>query len=113
MRFATVSLLLLFPAIAAGQDVRIKVKGLKDDNLKAFAEKVKAVKALPAEDAKEKKPVVKDVKQKDGVAVLTLHDKMPLYLSALDAALKGSDFSIERKTLAFNAGFHLKISGMV
>ena len=97
---------------AAGEEVRLDVQGLKESNLDVLAGKLRAIRARRSKEAANEEPVVKAVLLKDGKAVLALHEGMPLYLTAIDNALQGTDFKVNRKSLRFDGRFYLRISGM-
>jgi len=98
--------------LLAEESVPVKIEGLMESNLAAFAEKAKAIKARRASDAKDAEPVVKDVRFENGRAVLALHPKSELRLAALEKALEGSPFKVDRKSIAFRASFNVVVSGM-
>jgi len=96
----------------AASSARIRVEGLAGSNPAAFAERVKAIASKRASDAREPEPVVKDVRLEGGTATLVLHDKAELRLAALEKALEGSPFKVDRGSIVFDTSFQVVVSGM-
>lgn len=98
--------------LLAEESVPVRIEGLTESNLAAFAERVKAIKSKRSSEAKEAEPVVKDVRLKEGKAILVLQEKMELRLGALEKALEKTEFKIDRTSIVYGTSFNIVVSGM-